>query len=407
MYVLVLNAGSSSQKCNLYDLGAALPDPAPEPVWEGKIDWGRGRAELRVRAAGRTTEEELPLRERAEFIGHLLQSIWSGPTRVVTSPEAIAMIGHRVVHGGDRYVQPVLVTGEVEQAIDEFSAFAPVHNPANLEGIRACRRLFPKARQVAVFDTAFHQTMPPEACVYPGPYAWWERGIRRYGFHGISHEYAAQRAAVVLGRPLTELRLITCHLGNGCSLAAVARGKSVDTTMGFTPLEGLMMGNRSGSVDPGILLHLLRHGAGSIGAGSIDELDATLNHRSGLLGVSGVSEDMREVLQAAGKGHARAQLALDIYVHRLRQGIAAMAASLGGADALVFTGGVGENAAVIRARACDGLRFLGLRLDADANQANTPDCNVAAPDSSMAVLVIAAQEDWAIASATWRLLQQA
>ncbi len=401
MYVLVLNAGSSSQKCSLYDLGSPLPDQAPTPLWEGKIAWGRGRsAELRVRAAGQITQEELPLRERVEFIGHLLQSIWSGAAPVLASPEAIGLIGHRVVHGGDRYVHPVLVTEEVEQAIGQLAEFAPVHIPANLEGIRACRRLFPHVRQVAVFDTAFHRTIPPAARVYPGPYEWLERGIRRYGFHGISHEYAAQRTAALLRRPHTELRLVSCHLGNGCSLAAIAGGQSVDTTMGFTPLEGLMMGNRSGSVDPGILLYLLRRGMARV-----DELDTTLNRHSGLLGISGVSEDMREVLRAARDGHARAKLALDLYVHRLRQGIAAMVASLEGADAITFTGGVGENASEIRARTCAGLRFLGVRIDDAANQDNTADRNLAAPGSAMAVLVITAQEDWAIAAVAWRLLQ--
>jgi acetate kinase len=268
--------------------------------------------------------------------------------------------------------------------------------------VRACRRLIPHAQQVAVFDTAFHHTLPPAACVYPGPYAWFEHGIRRYGFHGISHESAAHRAATLLQRPLPDLRLITCHLGNGCSLAAVSGGVSVDTTMGFTPLEGLMMGNRSGSVDPGILVYLLRHGSVSA-----DELDVTLNRRSGLLGVSGVSEDMREVLKAADAGNTRASLALDIYVHRLRQAIAAMAASLAGVDAIVFTGGVGENAPVIRSRAGAGLGFLGVRLDEPANRANGLDGNIAAPDSAVAVLIVAAQEDWAIAAAAWRLRQGA
>lgn len=399
MLVLVLNAGSSSQKSSLYDLDAPLPDHAPEPLWEGKIAWGRGRAaEFRVRAAGRTTREELPLRERAAFIDHLLHSIWSGPNRVLATPGEVRLIGHRVVHGGNRYMQPVLITGEVEQAIDHLADFAPVHNPANLEGIRACRKLFPHAAQVAVFDTAFHHTMPPAACVYPGPWEWFERGIRRYGFHGISHESAAHRAAHLLQRPLAEVRLITCHLGNGCSLAAVSHAQSVDTTMGFTPMEGLMMGSRSGSVDPGLLLYLLRNGATTV-----DEMDTTLNRRSGLLGISGLSEDMREVLQAAGAGHRRAQLALDIYIHRLRQGIAAMAASLAGLDAIVFTGGVGENAPVIRARACTGLEFLGLRLDPSANTENALERNLAAPDSTIAILVVAAQEDWAIAAAAWRL----
>jgi len=402
MYVLVLNAGSSSQKSSLYEIGDRLPDHPPVPCWEGKIEWGRGKAaEFVMRtASGEVVREELPVRERAQFVEDLLHSIWSGPARALAGPDQIHLIGHRVVHGGDRYLQPTLITAEVEHEIERLAEYAPVHNPANLAGVRACRRLLPQAAQVAVFDTAFHQTMPAAAYVYPGPYAWLKRGIRRYGFHGISHQYAAGRAAQLLQRPLEDLRLITCHLGNGCSLAAVANGQSIDTTMGFTPLEGVMMGNRSGSVDPGILIYLLRQGVTNV-----EELDELLNRRSGLLGVSGLSEDMRDILDAAGKGNARAQLALDVYVHRLRAGIGAMLASLGGLDAVVFTGGVGENAAVIRQQACSAFGFLGLRLDHEANGKASPDSdrNIAATGSAVAVLVVRAQEDWAIASAAWRL----
>ncbi len=270
--------------------------------------------------------------------------------------------------------------------------------------------------QVAVFDTGFHHTMPLAAATYPGPYEWFEQGIRRYGFHGINHQYCAERAAQLLGKGLNSLKLVTCHLGNGCSLAAIREGRSVDTTMGFTPLDGLMMGTRSGSVDPGILTYLMRqrHFSG-------EQLDDVLNKKSGLLGVSGISSDMREVLSACKNGAepekmARAKLALDMYVHRLQSGIGAMIAVLGGIDALVFTAGVGENSPEVRAAVCDNFSFLGARLDqtknaqspADKNDRNNDknsDKDISARDARVRVLVIHAQEDWMIAREGWELAQ--
>ena len=257
----------------------------------------------------------------------------------------------------------------------------------------------PGVPQVAVFDTAFHATMPAAAEAYPGPYAWFEEGIRRYGFHGISHQYVSRRAAGIMGRDLTGLRMITCHLGNGASLAAVLDGESVDTTMGFTPLEGLMMGSRSGSIDPGIIIHLVRN----CGYGA-DQLDHILNKESGLLGLSGVSADMREVLAAIEKGNARAKLAFDVYVHRLCRLIGAMTASLGGLDALVFTAGVGENCTPLRDRVCRQLSFLGIRLDSAANEDSPMDKDIAERDSAVRVIVAHTDEDWAIARECVRLL---
>jgi len=260
----------------------------------------------------------------------------------------------------------------------------------------------PGTPQVAVFDTAFHAHLPPAAAVYPGPYAWYERGIRRYGFHGLSHQYCAERAAKLLGRDLADLRLVTAHLGNGCSLAAIRDGRSVDTTMGFTPLDGLMMGTRPGSLDPGILTYLQR----ADGA-TADQLDATLNHESGLRGISGRSGDMRDILAARAGGDGRAALAFAMYVHRLRGGIAAMLAALGGADALVFAGGVGEHAAEVRADTCAAFAFLGLRLDAARNAESPADALISVEDSSMRVLIVRTQEDWVIARDCWRLLHGA
>jgi acetate kinase len=258
--------------------------------------------------------------------------------------------------------------------------------------------------QIAVFDTGFHHNMPLSAATYPGPYEWFEQGIRRYGFHGINHQYCAGRAAELLGKDLNSLKLVTCHLGNGCSLAAIREGRSVDTTMGFTPLEGLMMGTRSGSVDPGILTYLMRRRR------FLDEqLDDVLNKKSGLLGISGISSDMREVLAASKKGHERAKLALDMYVHRLQSGIGAMIAVLGGIDALVFTAGVGENSPEVRAAACDNFAFLGLRLDHEKNAQSPMDADkdrdISTLDSTVRVLIIRAQEDWMIARACWNLVR--
>jgi acetate kinase len=259
------------------------------------------------------------------------------------------------------------VTAEVKAAIESVSVFAPLHNRAELEGMEIVEKLVGPVPQVAVFDTGFHRTMPLSAKTYPGPYEWFEQGIRRYGFHGINHQYCAERAAQLLGRNPDSLKLVTCHLGNGCSLAAIRDGKSVDTTMGFTPLEGLMMGTRSGSVDPGILTYLIRQRELSA-----SQLDDVLNKKSGLLGISGISSDMREVLAASKNPNdparmERAKLALEIYVHRLQSGIGAMIAVLGGVDALVFTAGVGENSPEVRAATCDNFAFLGLKIDAGKN----------------------------------------
>jgi len=308
-------------------------------------------------------------------------------------------VGHRIVHGGPHFEDPVLVTAEVKTAIASASAFAPLHNAAELEGMSIVERVLGFVPQLAVFDTGFHRQMPLPAAVYPGPYDWFTDGIRRYGFHGINHQYCAVRAAQLLGRELSSLKLVTCHLGNGCSLAAIREGRSIDTTMGFTPLEGLMMGTRSGSMDPGILTYLMRKG--QLEAQEIDEV---LNQKSGLLGISGVSGDMREILDAMKQGNARAKLAFDIYVHRLKAGIGGMCAVLGGIDALVFTAGVGENSAEVRAAICSDLGFLGIDIDAAANAGLSPDGDAATPDSRVRILVIRAQEDWAIATECWNLM---
>ena len=403
MKILVLNAGSSSQKSCLYELNDVLPDRPPQPVWEAQIDWNHreGVTELKVEtASGTEQEEEFASDSREAAISRMLETLWQGKTQVINSLNDIDIVGHRVVHGGQDYQESTLISPDVKEAIARLSVFAPVHNPVNLEGIEALKKILPNVPQVAVFDTAFHAQLPPAAFVYPGPYEWLEDGIRRYGFHGISHQYCARRAAQILNRDLTQLRLISCHLGNGCSLAAIRGGWSVDTTMGFTPLDGLMMGSRSGAIDPGIIIHLLRRSDLTS-----EKLDKILNRNSGLKGISGVSSDMRQIGEAITQGNERAQLALDIYIHRLRAGIGAMLASLGGLDALIFTAGVGENSAVVRAAACEAFGFLGLKLDGEKNQHSPVDEDIAAVDSAARVLVIHTQEDWEIARECWKLSQ--
>jgi acetate kinase len=397
MKILVLNAGSSSQKCGLYEFdGNAMPPTPPEPIWEGLIDWNHqpGTVEIKIKTQQLTRTESIPMTSKAEILKHLISTLWNGETQVVKGLETIDGIGHRVVHGGQDYQESVLITPTVKAAIAKLSAFAPLHNPVNLEGIEIMEQLG-DLPQVAVFDTAFHAQMPLTSTVYPLPYDWYQQGIQRYGFHGTSHQYVAQRSIQILSQPIP--RLITCHLGNGCSLAAIQDGKSVATTMGFTPLDGVMMGTRCGAIDPGIIIHLLRQGH------SVDDLDRALNHESGLFGISGVSSDMRQILNAC-KENPRAQLAFDLFIRRLRSEIAALLPVLGGLDALVFTGGIGEHSAVVRAAVCEGFEFLGWRLDRGQNESSLIDRDVATADSAARILVVQTQEDWAIARECGRIL---
>lgn len=401
MNILVLNAGSSSEKSCLYDIGETLPEQPLEPLWEAQIDWThqQGMAEVKVQTVkGETLKEEIPYESRSPVMEHMLSTLWSGSTQMIEGPKAIEIVGHRVVHGGLNYHESTWITPEVKQTIEQLATLAPVHNLVNLEGIVAIEEILGNIRQVAVFDTAFHAQMPDYAAIYPVPYEWTEQGIRRYGFHGTSHRYCAQKTAQILGQDLQDLRIVTCHLGNGASLAAIQGGRSINTTMGFTPLDGLMMGSRSGSVDPSILLYLLRQEAWTA-----DKLDHTLNKASGLLGVSGVSNDLRVVMEAAEQGNSRAKLALDIYIHRLRSCMGEMIATLGGTDAIVFTAGVGENSAYVRSAACEAFAYMGVKLDTAKNDRSPRNQVISSPDSTVPVLVIHTQEDWAIARDCWEL----
>jgi acetate kinase len=401
MKVLVLNSGSSSQKSCLFDLGGVLPEDPPACLWEAKIEWQGEFAEAAIKSReGHEVKSRAKFSSRSEALEHFLRTLWEGDKAPIASPSEIDVIGHRIVHGGPDFADPVFISPRVTDAIAGVSAFAPLHNQTELEGIEICKKLLGSVRQVAVFDTGFHKDIPLAASVYPGPYEWFENGIHRYGFHGINHQYCTRRAAHMLRKD--SLRIVSCHLGNGCSLASINNGKSVDTTMGFTPLEGLMMGTRSGSVDPGILTYLMRQKQMTG-----EQLDEILNKRSGLLGISGVSEDMREILGAKNAGNRRAKLAFDIYVHRLVSAIGAMVAVCGGIDALVFTAGVGENSADVRSAACLNFGYLGLKIDAGKNSHSSPDQDISSTDSSARVLVIRAQEDWEIARQCWQMVRNA
>ncbi len=399
MMILVINAGSSSVKCSLFKLTAPPFHLATEPLWKATVN----PLLLKARVEFQNSAEPIPIDlstqdSRQALLVRVLETIWSGERRVIESRSAIDLVGHRVVHGGAEFDRAVRVTAAVKTSIQRLEEYAPLHNKEDLAQINFIEQLLPDTTQFAVFDTAFHRSLPLEAAVYPGPYEWLAQGIRRYGFHGISHQYCVRRAAHLLHRQVESLRAITCHLGNGCSLAAIRQGESIDTTMGFTPLDGLMMGTRSGSIDPGILMYLMRH----CGAHA-DDLDMVLNQKSGLKGVYGESGDMRTVLAARASGNPRARLAFDVYVHRLRAGIGAMLASLQGAEALVFAGGVGENSAEVRAAACNSFSFVGLKLDLERNLAPQGDQEISAADSAVRVFVVRTQEEWEIARQGWEM----
>ena len=390
--ILVCNAGSSSFKFSFFD--------AEDEVLlaEGGIDWLRKPTRLLFRQADRQEiREDLKLEKHADAVVRILEYLQAGQSAALDCLEDLRAVGHRIVHGGNRYSSAVLITAEVKRTIEELTELAPLHNPASLDGITAVEQALPKVPQVAAFDTAFHASLSEAARTYPVPKKWTrEWGIRRYGFHGLSHSYCTGQAAKMLGRP--SLRLVIAHLGNGASLSAVRDGICIDTSMGFTPMEGLMMATRSGTIDPGILIYLLRHKGLDVNA-----LDQALNYESGLLGISGTSSDLRQLLSELP--HNRdARLAVDVYVHRIVQTVGAMAATLGGIDALVFTAGVGEGSSEIRKRVCEKLKYLGLELDPAANETCKPDADIGTPASKARILIIATREDLTIMRETRRLV---
>lgn len=359
--ILVLNAGSSSLKLGLFDAMGR------EQHEERQVNWDSGRA--------------------PDFASAVRQVLTDIDTSRVTA------VGHRVVHGGSDFTHAVVIDVAVRAAIEALSALAPLHNGPALAVIDAVSNILPGVPQIAAFDTAFHATLSPSAYLYALPYAWYERwGVRRYGFHGLSHAYCASRCAELLEKPLAELKIVSCHLGSGCSLAAIANGRSVATTMGFTPLDGLVMATRPGAVDPGILTFIL----GKLEM-SVSDLESLLYHASGLKGLSGISSNMREILASRAAGNPRAGLAFDVYVARLREAIGAMTAALDGVDAIVFTGGVGEHVSEVRAAACTGFGWMGLALDEVANERASPDADIATRDSRIRVLALHTREELMVA----------
>lgn len=394
MKIFVLNRGSSSIKCYLYDITHAKP---VDPLWKAHVQWKNNfeKASLTITSRKGKHAESIQRGTPKEALKHLTNFLFRGRAAVLNSIDEIDAIGHRIVHGGKYFKESVLIDAEVKEKIRLLSDLAPLHNLPELEGIEILQNLFKKIPQIAVFDTAFHHTLPEAAKIYPGPYQWYEEGIQRYGFHGISFQYCSRRAAEILQHDPG--KMVICHLGSGASLCAVKKGKSLDTTMGFTPLEGLMMDTRSGSIDPGIILHLLKKKKNA------KEITRELYDESGLLGVSGISSDMRDIIEKSIKGNARARVALDVYLHRLNALVGAMAAGLKGLDTLVFTAGIGENAPLVREKVCADFSFLGLKLDKTANeQISTKDRELSAPDSKIKVLLIHTQEAFEIACECWK-----
>ncbi|HNW84562.1 MAG TPA: acetate kinase [Candidatus Cryosericum sp.] len=396
MKVLVLNCGSSSVKYRLYDDDEQLAEGLLEKI-------GTGEAQLNHTVAGRKKEVSVhEILEHRTGIELILKTLVDADKGVLKSIDDIEAVGHRVVHGAEAFSQSTLITPEVVAKIEECIDIAPLHNPPNLAGIYAISELLPKVPQVAVFDTAFHQTMPERAYMYAIPYVFYTQyHIRKYGFHGISHQYVSHEAASLLGKPLEDLRIITCHLGNGSSVTAVDHGRSVDSSMGFTPLEGLPMGTRSGDIDPAVPLYIM--GKEEL---NLQQINALLNKHSGVLGISGISNDFRTIEEEASKGDRRAALALEVFCYRLKKYIGSYIAAMNGADAVVFTGGVGENSDVVRDMATRDMEFLGLELDREKNRTKKRGeaAEISTASSRIRILVVPTNEELLIARDTRRIV---
>ena len=399
MIVLVLNSGSSSVKYRLLDVdeGTVLAKGLLEKI-------GLPDSFFTHEAFGEIVSFPVEAENHFSALRIVTSALAHPEYGVVENLGEIDAVGHRVVHGGEKFADSALITREVMQAVEECVELAPLHNPANLMGIRACEKLMPDTPQVAVFDTAFHQTIPRHAFLYALPFEYYEKyKIRRYGFHGTSHNYVARKAAEMLGRPFEDLMLITCHLGNGASITAVKDGRSSDTSMGFTPLEGLMMGTRSGDLDPAIVLFLMEREELSI-----QEMNDILNKRSGCLGLSGLSNDVRDLRDAAANGHEGAKIALKVYAYRVKKLIGAYAAAMGGGDAIVFTAGIGENDPQMRADVCAGLEFLGIQIAPRKNETTAGEArDISAETAKVRVLVIPTNEELMIAGETKRVVEAA
>ena len=399
MKILVINAGSSSLNYQVFDMehetvlckGSCERIGIPDSFMTHK------------HADGRKKEYKQDMKDHGDAIRLVFQALTDPEIGVVKHMDEIGAVGHRVLHGGEKFTASTIVNEAVKEGIREVIPLGPLHNPANLKGIEACEQAMPGVPQVAVFDTAFHQTMPPKAYIHAVPYRWYpENKVRRYGFHGTSHQYVSQRAAAMLNRPIEELKIVTCHLGNGASTCAVKYGKSIDTSMGFTPQDGLPMGTRSGAIDAAITEYI----ADQRGY-SAKRVENVLNKESGVLGISGVSSDFRDLEAAAKEGNERAQLAIDNFCYKVTKRIGSSAAAMGGVDAVVFTAGVGENSASLRAKIMEGLEFMGLIMDPKKNDVRGKEAILSADDSPNAILMIPTNEELMIALDTARLVREA
>lgn len=396
MNILVINAGSSSLKYQLIDV-------------DGKNVLAKGVCD-RIGIAGsvikhktyddRSINKEAVMENHQEAIKQLIDVLTDQQVGVIKSLDEINAVGHRVVHGGEKFFSSVIIDDEVLKTIEECEELAPLHNPPNVIGIKACNEILHGVPQVAVFDTAFHQTMPKKAYIYALPYEYYEKyKLRKYGFHGTSHKYVSERAAVLLNKPYDQLKIVTCHLGNGSSITAVDCGKSVETSMGFTPLDGLAMGTRCGTIDPAAVTFLMNKENLST-----DEMDCIMNKKSGVFGVSGVSSDFRDLDKAVAEGNERAELALQIFSYQVKKFIGAYACAMGGLDAVVFTAGIGENNPDIRQRVCTNMEFLGISIDPEKNNTRGIEIDISTDDAKVRTLIIPTNEELAIARETIRLI---
>lgn len=397
MKTLVINCGSSSLKYQLIDMSTE------ESMVQGLVERiGIEGSILTQKVEGKDKYIiNTNIKDHKDAIKLVLEALVDSIHGVIKSMDEISAVGHRVVHGGEKYSDSVLIDDEVLKSIKDCIVLAPLHNPPNVIGIEACKELMPNTPMVAVFDTAFHQTMPKHAYICPVPYELYEKyGVRKYGFHGTSHKYVSYKVAETMGKDIKDLKIITCHLGNGCSLAAVKNGKSVDTSMGFTPLAGVMMGTRSGSIDPSVISFLIeQHGY------TIEQIDELLNKKSGILGISGVSSDFRDVLEAAESENERAKLALEIFYYKVRTQIAAYAGAMGGVDVIVFTAGIGENSSITRREILKGLEFFGFTINTEKNELRGKIQEISNEDSRVKVYVVPTNEELMIARDTANLVK--
>ncbi|WP_282059230.1 acetate kinase [Bacillus pumilus] len=390
--IIAINAGSSSLKFQLFDM------PEETVLTKGLVERiGMDNSIFTISVDGEKKTEVTDIPDHAVAVKMLLEKLIE--FNIIKDFNEIDGVGHRVVHGGEKFSDSVLLTDEVINEIDQLSELAPLHNPANVVGIKAFKQILPDVPAIAVFDTAFHQTMPEQSYLYSLPYDYYKNfGIRKYGFHGTSHKFVTERASELLGRPLEELRLISCHLGNGASIAAVEGGKSIDTSMGFTPLAGVAMGTRSGNIDPALIPFIMEKTGHTA-----EEVLSTLNKKSGLLGVSGLSSDLRDIEEATEEGNDRAEVALDIFASRIHKYIGSYAARMNGVDAIIFTAGIGENSSEVRARVLRGLEFMGVYWDPSLNNMRGEEAFISYPHSPVKVIVIPTNEEVMIARDVMRL----